>query len=168
MGALGFVASALAQEFDRVVTIQRGFWRNADGKVISLKGVRIPIHFEKLPTATRVTTLQPWKSRGFSLPGPADTGVYSNDHGNGSYFVNGFAAPCQLDDMLLLSGAVGAKIHTTVIGIDTTSTELSNPFTTSYLDFQMFSTYVSGRGPGVSAFDGLTFDVGLGTYQFGL
>lgn len=154
-----------------VMTVEFGFVTDAHGQKVDITGVEIPYRAERisayearlakflnLAPRRQTETMQPrMESRSddgggnFGLAG-ANTTVYRNDNGNGTYFFTP-EMPSALDDLLLTSAGNNAIWKELTIGMDIT---YSNLFLIRWIGWNNFTP----QGPGVNAFTNNLFDFG--------
>jgi hypothetical protein len=149
-------AFAQVEEFDGVLTVTHGYTTGPDGARHSLVGERIPFHGELI----RANKLYPlgWVENRKS-PGPTggpDTLIYRNDNA-ADYFYSGFPMPSALDDVTLDPGGIGARWMSMSVGMNFNFDEADTWFFVRWIGY---TSFVSGRGAGVSAFDNPTLDFG--------
>lgn len=131
--------------------------RGADGQMIDLptKGIVLPVKMERI-TVTPKFPLPHTYSQGETNIFPQVNEVYKNDKGEGTYFFdpNG---PSSCDDLTILPSGNGQNWYDLTVGVYTVN---GNPNRKVMLRQLGWNNYVSGLGPGVSALQGLVFDVG--------
>lgn len=151
---LMLVAAGLAQgkAVTGTFTLSYGFVRDIDGRMRSVKGLVVPFKAEpiRLGAGGSRTEVQ-----------PRLTTVYQNDQGPGSYYTTGspqdpesFICPSACDDVTMTSAGQGGVWRQLTVGY------LSDTRDEVLLRWIAFDSYVSGRGAGVSAFDGVLADFG--------
>lgn len=158
--------------YEGVMTLEFGYVTDAHGQKVDVTGVEIPYRAERiqayearlakflnLAPVRRTETMQPrFESRSddggnFGLAG-ANTTVYRNDNGNGTYFFTP-EMPSALDDLLLTSAGNNAIWKELTIGMDINYSTL---FLIRWIGWNSFTP----QGPGVSAFSNQLFDFGGG------
>ena len=136
------------RSFSGVMQCTFGMTREADGTYRSTQGMMVPFTAERIKASTKPGPPNP---RG----GRYDVTAYNNDT-EGTYFYSGSEnpMPSALDDVSMTPAGQGQPWTRMTVGYhaETTSEIL--------LRWIVYDSFVSGRGAGVSAFDGVRADFG--------
>ena len=131
--------------------------RGDNGQMISLptNGIVLPVKMERISASPRQPQQHDYKPP-LEEFFPTATLVYQNDKGNGTYFYDPFG-PSACDDITILPSGNNQNWYDLTVAVHTYN---GNPTRKVLLRQLGYNTYVAGRGAGVSALDGLQFDVG--------
>lgn len=162
--------STSPEVYEGVMTLEFGYVTDQLGRRVDVTGVEIPYRAERIHAYEarlarflgvgqnrRTEVMQPRvDSSGGSQFGfaGANTTVYRNDNGHGTYFFTP-EMPSALDDLLLTSAGNGAIWKELTIGMDINYPTL---FLIRWIGWNNFTP----QGPGVSAFSNELFDFGGG------
>lgn len=148
--AMAMTLAAWAQSEIRtgVMTVEFGHTVLPDGRIVDLKGLPIPYRAERIDDRTRVAGRP--GPQGFERASAPESGtpIYRCD--SGSYIVsdiNEFPMPSVADDVRLGSNGPNAMWRYLTVGIDSYTTQRF------LIRWQVFTSYVSGRGAGRSCFE---------------
>jgi len=132
-----------------VLYLSFGKVRQWDGTYKNIAGMPIRFTVEPIQLGNKGIKPSPFE-------GPALTTVFRNDNGAGSYFYTGdeFPMPSALDDVVMNASGSGQPWKHLTVGYHMAERG------TVLLRWICFDTFVAGRGPGVSAFDGVIADFG--------
>lgn len=131
--------------------------RGEDGQMVDLptKGIVLPVKIETIRATPHRPTAHNY-TPGVEQFFPSTNQVYLNDKGNGFYFYDP-AGPSACDDINILPVGNGQWWYDLTVGCFTLNGNMSRKVMLRQLGW---NTYVSGLGAGVSAVQGLVFDVG--------
>lgn len=131
------------------VELTHGWVLDAAGRRVSVAGRSVPF------VAERIKAVRGPLPFAFGAGGAhgADVTIFRNDNGDATYFYTP-EMPSSLDDVGLGAGGQNApwKLLTNGVNVDAPQTFL--------IRWQVFDTFVQGRGPDRSAFDGVFGDFG--------
>lgn len=141
---------ALGQTYTGTMTLAFGKIRNAEGKMISVEGMKIPITIT--PVRAHLGPF-PKRYRHVKETQPAIQTVYLNDNGEATYFYTP-ESPSELDDIVLNNAGANAPWTQLTLGLHCGTTQ------TVLLRWRMWDTQLSGTPPGVNAFTNELVDIG--------
>ncbi|HZH97983.1 MAG TPA: hypothetical protein VEX38_03355, partial [Fimbriimonadaceae bacterium] len=154
LSMLAVAGASLAQEgeFKGYLEVTHGFVTNTFGQKVSIAGMWLP-YWEKDIKATKMVDGKPIELDQPTQNRILDATVYNANAGSGYGYSED--NPSSLDDITMSGGAGAAWKHLTFgMAVEYTG----QPFIIRWIGY---NNYTTGRGAGVSAFDGVINDFGV-------